>query len=327
MFSNLELRIVATLAYSNQFEFPLTSSEVFRRLVSSQTMADEGWGSSKSPDSITQSQIDVALQKLSREKLVETNGLYWVLAGKKTCFSRRVGAQRCTQQKTPLITQLLQLLRVVPWIEAIFITGSVAVQNARQHDDIDVLIVTRPRRLWLVRMSVLILAILAGKRVQIRDQNGPGWCFNLWLESDHLAVPSSKRSLYEAYEILQAQCIWERPSLYRQWLTQNQWVRNFVPTEYKRLLNQSGGLEKSRSTTKTFTVLTVFGDMCNWLAYGLQSSYRLIRYREKPKLFEAAFFHSSVTKQIIYSQWRMLVGQIYSPSLSRKNTNFIHSTD
>lgn len=314
MFSNLELRVVATVAYSNQFTYPLTSREVYQRLIAGEVIAQEGWVGYTDRQIVTQQVIENALQHLNRMGVLVSNGEYWALTGLHESFGTRVSRARQTQQKAGAIDELIAVTKNVRWIQGIAITGSVAVQNATTADDIDVLLVCQPRRLWLVRLLLLLQAWKAGRRVTLDHQQGNGWCFNLWLESDNLAVPKSKQSLYEAFEVLQARFVYARMGIVQQWLQQNSWVAQFVPTAYEKLkkLHDKQAQSASASNPVQSTLNPSNSVVLDWLnsaAYLVQIMYRLLRYQEKPRSMGAAFFHQQHTKRMIYCRWRQLVDQ------------------
>ncbi len=316
MFSNLELRVIATLAYSNQFDFPLTSREISARLIASGVIAQEGWVGYADRQVATQQVIENALQHLVRLGVVVTNGEYWALQSFGHIFGTRVSRARQTQQKASAIDELVATTKEINWIQGIAITGSVAVQNATTTDDIDVLLVCQPKRLWLVRLLLLLRAWRAGRRVAPERQQGNGWCFNLWLESDNLAVPKTKRSLYEAFEVIQARFVYARTGVVRSWLQQNSWIAEFVPSAYEKLTKLSQKQIASgtfKSVQATFNPgMSVLLDWLNGVAYMLQTGYRLVRYGERPKPISAAFFHQGHTKRLIYCRWRQLVAQAIS---------------
>lgn len=319
MFSNLELRVIATLAYSNQFEYPLTSREIYLRLIAGEVIAQEGWVGYADRQTTTQQVVESVLQYLLRKNVVVSNGEYWVLSGLQGSFGVRVSRARQTQQKARAIDELIAVTQSIPWIQGVAITGSVAVQNATSADDIDVLLICQPKRLWLVRLFLLWKALRAGRRVTPDHQQGNGWCFNLWLESNSLSVPQSKQSLYEAFEVLQARFVFARMGVLQDWLKQNAWVMQFVPTAYEKLLKsyQKQELNQETHTPEQTTYnpsMSVLLDWLNVMAYLLQMLYRLVRYGEKPKPPSAAFFHQGHTKRLIYCRWRQLVSQAISAS-------------
>lgn len=319
MFSNLELRVIATLAYSNQFEFPLTSREIYVRLIAGEVIAQEGWVGYADRQVGTHQVVENALQHLLRLGLIVSNGEYWALLGHQKSFGTRVSRARQTQQKAGAIDELIAATKSISWIQGIAITGSVAVQNATTTDDIDVLLICQPKRLWLVRLWLLLRAWRAGRRVIPHHQKGNGWCFNLWLESDNLAVPKPKQSLYEAFEVIQARFVYARTEVMSGWLQQNSWVAQFIPTAYEKLTKVYCHQKKSQNVNNPARVtfnpgMSVLLDWLNVMAYTLQALYRLVRYGEKPKPISAAFFHQRHTKRLIYCRWRQLVSQAISAS-------------
>lgn len=309
MYSALELRVIATLAYSNQFDYPLDETEILHRLVSTSVLVGEGWAGPVRTETISLTKITESLKELLQLGVVATNGNFWALSGIENSFRSRVSRTRQTQQKQPAIVVLSQMLHRIPGVEGIAITGSVAVQNATATDDIDVLVITKPHHLWFTRFLVLTMTMATGHRVRLYQTVGNAWCFNLWLESDHLAVPKSKRTLYEAYEVLQAKFIWAKPGIRREWLAANAWVAEFVPTEYYRqwaTVKKEAVPEKLVDSWWQYPQMLCLEVLNSWL-YWLQTAYRWLRYKEAPRQLEVAFFHEPTTKKIIYSQWRQLV--------------------
>ncbi len=331
MFSILELKVIATLAYSNQFEYPLDQTEIFHRLISSAVLVGEGWAAQARSETIIPHKIQATLMRLQELGTVTTNGTYWALAGFESSFRLRVSRTRQTHQKHATIMSLTRMLSRIPGVVGAAITGSVAVNNATANDDIDVLVITSSRRLWLTRLWVLSLTLLAGRRVRLHRVVGNAWCFNLWLESDHLSVPKNKRTLYEAYEILQAQFIWSKPGLRLAWLTANAWVAEFVPTEYYRQLAAAQTLPAAIHHQSHWSqyVGVVLLEVVNKWSYWLQTGYRWLRYQESPRNLETAFFHEPSTKKLIYSQWRRLVMDAYQvepekPRVTRRSPHTNH---
>lgn len=312
MYSALELKVIATLAYSNQFEYPLSETEILHRLVSASVLVGEGWSGSVRSETITLTKVTATLNELLQLGVVVTNGTFWALTGVEKSFRSRISRTRQTQQKQPAIVVLSQMLHRIPGVEGIAITGSVAVHNATATDDIDVLVITKPHHLWLTRLLVLTMTMVTGHRVRLHQTVGNAWCFNLWLESDHLAVPKFKRTLYEAYEVLQAKFIWAKPGIRREWLAANAWVAEFVATEYYRqwaTVKKEELPEKLDSSWWQYPLMLSLEVLNSWL-YWLQTAYRWLRYKEAPRALEVAFFHEPTTKKIIYSKWRQLVEKV-----------------
>lgn len=120
-------------------------------------------------------------------------------------------------------------LAKISFIQAIFVTGSLAMNNCKKSDDIDFMIVTSPNTLWLTRFVVMLLFA--------RNRRFPGQkiapdkiCTNLWVDTNNLNIKD--KNLYHAHEILQAKCIFDRGGVQYQFLKQNSWVREYLPNAY-----------------------------------------------------------------------------------------------
>ncbi|HQM15900.1 MAG TPA: adenylyltransferase/cytidyltransferase family protein, partial [Candidatus Woesebacteria bacterium] len=144
---------------------------------------------------------------------------------------------------------LLRFAIYLDWIMAIGVTGSCAVDGALDDDDLDLVVITKPHRLWLTRAIILLYAILKGKKKigddkKIVQSNAIGdhvsttkqsssseWCFNLWLDQQHLELPLEKRSLYTAYEVVQTQWLVDKENVSSRFLSENKWLTSYLEWE------------------------------------------------------------------------------------------------
>lgn len=185
-------QILLTIAYSHIFSQPLTTEEVGRRLIYSH-------GKKKV---VPLSKIESALSELKQKKLLYQNGEYWQLAvSDKNLAELRKKRRRITALKIKDIQPFLDFCQKIPWIRGVALTGSVSVDNASYTDDVDVMLVIQPERLWLVRPVLAFFSFLKGKRRSWNHEESNSWCLNLWLEEDQLHLPPKQRSVYTAYEI------------------------------------------------------------------------------------------------------------------------------
>lgn len=257
--SSLSSRILLTLAYSDQFSHPLTRVEVWQRLVNRQTKDAH----------VTQEEVERELARLADLGVLDHRGQFYSLAGRKKIISVRQQRQQTATSRFPSVLRAVNYLRWIPWIEAVAITGSLAVGVCREDDDVDFLIITQPHRLWLTRMVVTGLASILGQRrywwedhdrfenegssdkhfAQVHPSVEGKWCFNMWLDTHALRVSPDKRSVYTAYEVCQAVFVYERPSYFlrdgsqhieQRFLAANRWVESFLPNFFReRECNQT----------------------------------------------------------------------------------------
>lgn len=146
------------------------------------------------------------------------------------------GTQRdiLTREKLQHTAPFLKILKRIPWVECIYLTGSCGISNAVVEDDIDLMMVTSKKRLFITRLIVMILATVMGvrrKRGVMQDPNAV--CMNLWLDASDLLVPVVKQSRYAAREIAQMQMLYERNEggLIR-FVLKNRWIEGYLPNFY-----------------------------------------------------------------------------------------------
>jgi hypothetical protein len=140
--------IVDALAYSDVFDYPLTSGQIWRYLV-------------RTPAS--QEQVEQALASdpwLSDR--IESNGELYCLAGRSATFAVRAARADDSAWLWRRARVLARVVAVLPFARMVAIIGSLTMDNARSRsDDIDLFIVTAPGRVWLTRAFVIVLVRLA----------------------------------------------------------------------------------------------------------------------------------------------------------------------
>jgi len=142
------------------------------------------------------------------------------------------------------------LKRLVPWIEMIAVTGSVAYGSARKWDDIDLFMVTEPNRLWL-SLSLSLILVRLEKLLRNRDADLLSFCLSYAHDDFGFLQESSKsKSPLFARELLKA-----RPLVgvrkYKQILESNEWIKLIHSTAYVSKLNELRCAESSKNNIET----------------------------------------------------------------------------
>lgn len=287
---DLQARLLITLAYSAVFQFPLNLQEIAGRLVFAQA-------------SDTTAKVLKALERLKERGIVAESTGSWTLATQRAAFVKRRERDTISQQKWQEVAAAVALLQQAPGLVGVAVTGSVAVNNALENSDIDFMLVTAPGWLWLTRLWVIWQSWRIGKRRSFAHEEANSWCFNLWLSSDDMALPLGKRSLYGAYEVCQAEWVWQNGLIKESFLKSNSWVRQFVPHLYVQELAELGKLEQI--TSQNFKVSWV--GCLNWLAYQLQLLYMMPHMTREIVNLRQAFFHPRATEQAILNRCRQLI--------------------
>ena len=302
MFAPLESLVLATVAYTHQFHYPLSAQEVKQRLLSSGALKTLGFKSVTTASIYTTAKITQVLDRLVRRKKLLKHGDWYSLNTPEAASDYKLRRQRARQhyKRRSQFANLVQVLSQVPWVWGVALTGSSAMANAPANADIDVLIVTAPQRLWLTRAVVLFLSWWH------RQRGKNGWCFNLWLEPSELALAPEKQGVYEAYELWQCKWLLDRASWHQAWFAQNHWFAGFLPAA---AAEGQAKLVSSAKPNRFLNSLELWGSWLNHALYWLETHYRLWRYAEPVPPITQAFFHTPGVRSRIYQNWqRTLLG-------------------
>lgn len=207
MSARLMEAIDKTLRYGEIFSFPLNEVELRQYLIG------EKLGSQPIPPGSW-----------------EQHGKYFIRPGQERLVSIRKRRAVYTTKKVERAIKLAGLLRLFPGVRMIGLTGSVAAHNAGKFDDIDLLVVTAPGRLFLTRAIVfVILSLLGMKRPDAPIGHFDNkFCFNMWLEDSKEGLETKNCDLYTAYEVTLMKPLFGGDVYYR-FLKANSWTNRFLP--------------------------------------------------------------------------------------------------
>lgn len=292
LMSVLQRQILLTLSYSNVFSQPLTKEEIEARLI-----APAGGGWSKAPA------VDTGLAELAEFGLVRKNDKFWQLASLSANLAEvRKRREAFSQAKLNELQPFLHFCQQLTWIMGIAVTGSVSVMNAEAKDDVDLMVVVRSGRLWLVRPLLVFYSFLKGKRRSWNHEEENSWCLNLWLEETELAIKPANRNIYVAYEVFQARWVLIRHNINQQFLEKNAWIQHYLSDVF---IENKPQKKKKQTGQRANEVL----NWLNRLAYVLQRWYMQPHITREKVGLQAAFFHPRDTKNRIISSWKQELHQ------------------
>ncbi len=210
----MEKAILRTLIYADIFDFPMKAWEIHKWLIGRRASLVE---------------LEKMLKKLTKDKRLRIKDGYYFLWGKRDL--REIRGVREVESKKYLrrARWIGWILKLVPWVILVGVSGNLAMENGERADDIDLFVITKRNRLWLSRLWVLgVLGLLGIRRVRedTRESSAGKFCVNLILDEDYLV---QKKDLYVAHEILQMRVLWQRQNIYQRFLEENDWVFKFLP--------------------------------------------------------------------------------------------------
>jgi len=292
--SSLEQSVLLTVAYTDQFQFPLTAAEVMARLIQK---VGEGW-KLELAGHLSLHQIGLALKNLVRKGYLETQTTHYFLPGRQAIGKIRLDRRQTSRLKLIEIETLVQFAQSLPWVSAIYLTGSLAMSNAVDAADADFMIITQPGRLWLVRVLMSLFALVHGKRRAWHGEEQRSWCFNLWLESDQFELFAQHPSIYVAYELTQARVLLDKEGVGERLIAATPWVTEYLP----RSAWMSQALEQ-REQKRNILVASHFWDSLNDIAFILQYRYMKPHITRELVTKKSAFFHPRDTQTSVMDGW------------------------
>lgn len=273
----MENAILKTLVYADLFDYPLKAWEIHKWLIGKKA---------------TLRQLEKALARLNKKIKIQKG--YYFLPRRDALVSKRKKREKYSAQYLQRAMWIGQLFKLIPWIKLVGVSGNVAMDNASKVDDIDLMIVTRKKRLWISRIIMLGLLEIVGKRRKRGDSGKKASgkiCINLLLEENQLA--QRNKDIYVAHEVLQMRVLWQKDGIYQKYLEDNQWAFQYLPnwiTSQKFEVRSS----ESRFTKKKTSSLVIHHsvhDVLESIAKWVQ-----LKYMSKPKGAErisdsALYFH------------------------------------
>lgn len=223
--SDLEKAILATLVYYDVLGQPLTGWEVFRYLIKKGNLG--------------QINLKKITDILEDNPLINQKNGFYFLQGRQKIVKQRIVRQRIADYKWKKARRMIKLLQNIPYIRMVIVSGSLAMNNAKDESDIDLLIITKAGRIWTCRtLTSLFIHCLGQRRHGLLTKDR--FCLNHYLTDRSLKIPLP--SLYNAQTYAHLVPLWEaEPGLYKKFQRANQWLKKylvFYPTAQKGHLRE-----------------------------------------------------------------------------------------
>ncbi|PJE60013.1 MAG: hypothetical protein COU85_00530 [Candidatus Portnoybacteria bacterium CG10_big_fil_rev_8_21_14_0_10_44_7] len=211
----LAQNILLTIYYYNLSGYPLTLLEVTKFL----------FGSSKPRPQLVLEQLDLLI---GQKRLKQWRGFYF-LPGQRKLVWRRLKIQKLAIGKRKRLKKILRGIRFIPFLRAIFLSGSFNIDNAGPNSDFDFLVIVQKKRLWLCRFFLSLYVWLLGwKRTGQKTSNRV--CLNCFMTQDQLKITSQIKphDRHSAQEYARLLPLFGPGSLLARFQRENSWLRAFV---------------------------------------------------------------------------------------------------
>lgn len=214
--------ILHTLQFFDMFDAVLTPEEIHMYL----------WrGGNASFDSTKK-----ALQQLTSDGTVLFERGYY---GMRLLADTRIARIPLVDKRFKKAVRAAQILRYIPFIRGVFICNNLAFDAVSEKSDIDVFIVTAPKRIWIVRFfSTMILRLL---RIAItRGRIANRVCLSFYATTHALnlsTVTITDPDIYLMYWVRTLVPLYDPHNVYADIQNKNTWIRPYIGALSKRQLH------------------------------------------------------------------------------------------
>lgn len=216
MLSNLAKNILTTIVYYDVLDYPLTVFEMEKYLIRAE-MQNPGV-----EEKFDLAQIMRVLGGEELKKLVEEYQGFYFLPNRQELVAQRLERNKISEKKIKIALRVVRWLRFVPFARMIAITGRLAMKNAEERSDLDLLVVIKKGQLFTGRFLVTALVHLLGQRrhgEKIKNRI----CLNHFLADGSIA---EVQSLFSANEYSFLLPVF---GSFSGFYTKNSWIKEFKP--------------------------------------------------------------------------------------------------
>jgi predicted nucleotidyltransferase len=226
--SDIKENILATLAYFDLFDYPLTGAEVFLFLGKKYRQPD----------------FDAALNGLLLGGAIYGFDKYYTLKNDHYLVVRRLEGNRQAAKLIKVAEKVGALLIRFPYVRGIAISGSLSKNFADDDSDIDLFIITAKNRLWIARTLMH-----AFKKLTFLFNRQDYFCMNYYIDEQQLEIV--EKTIYTAIEVVTLIPL-QGDALFERFYAANVWTRHHLPNKVMRL---SSAKQVKTYALKAFTEL------------------------------------------------------------------------
>ncbi len=231
----LKKAVLATVAYYDALEYPLTEFEVWKHLIADQSdtpLDAPGLGS-----------VAAALDSLVSEGMLMRFSGFVALPGRSALVSERIRSEKYAVGKIRRAARLARAIAWVPFVRMIALTGSLSMKRGDHDSDWDLFVVLSRGAIWRGRTLLSLVLQLIGKRRHGRHVENRA-CLNHFVTDGSLEI--AMQDYFSASEYRFMYTLFGRETERRFELV-NRWIArlkpNYQPTEIPNLwLRQTPGI-------------------------------------------------------------------------------------
>lgn len=225
----IEQDIYRTLLYYEMFDHPLSSGELFVLLPSNSISVDAFH--------------EVLRDLVADGRLRSHRGFYQMPHVEAPLADVRRRKERLARRRLRIARLVGHIIKRFPFVRGVFLSGDLSKGVASPPSDIDFVVVTEPRRLWICRTLLILF-----KKIFLFNRK-KYFCLNYFVTTGHMHVDSE--NYYTATEIAHLRPLVNIP-LYLRYMNANAWIRRYFPNYAMFALSPPSGAARTSALQRLF---------------------------------------------------------------------------
>ncbi len=215
----LEKNILATLAYYDVMDYPMTSFEIHKYFTNFNQQPAVGGGE---PGLL---EIINGLESEKLKKFIEEYRGFYFLKGRKALVEQRLERNKIAESKFKILLKTVRWLRFVPYVRMIAVTGRLAMKNTEPESDLDILVVLKYGKIFTGRTLVTLAVHLLGRR-RYGKKITNRICLNYFITAKSLEI-----NLKDAFSASEYSFIFPLFGfdVFQKFQQANGWIKNYKP--------------------------------------------------------------------------------------------------
>ena len=210
----LSQAVLETIRYFDVQDHCLTPLDISKYLLKTPGLQDR-------PFSIYEI---IEVLDILKDDVSKHSGFYF-LKGREELVTKRLQNNFYATKRLKRMKRYLPFVRHIPYVKAVGVGGSEALNNSKEGSDIDLLVITDNNRIWLARLFVTTYFQLLGMR-RYKDNIADRFCLNHYLaEEKELA---EDHNLYTAVEYASIVPYYGSDVLQQFHQKNYSWIKNFL---------------------------------------------------------------------------------------------------
>ncbi len=273
---------IASIYYHDIFDYPMTLKELTK------------WSAGKKVD------VNNLSEEIAGSQIKTSEGLLYI-KGREKITIKRLMRHSASTKKIEIAKNAVKLIKKIPTVKAVCITGALAMKNADENSDIDLMVITKKGALWATRLAVYTLIKLYGipTRKPREKHEKDKLCLNIWLDETSLVWPKKERNVFIAHELAQIVPLVNKEKAYEDLLAKNSWIKDYWPNAVKAIL------KRKTKKNESFLNLCIYGlfYLLEPLARTVQTWYMKDKVTNEVVTSSKAIFHPTKLSDTIVSSF------------------------